>query len=154
MTLIAKPIVDNAYWVVTGAEGKVGNVVATSNGVDFKRGTQVIHYESTKQLQQLEKITFDKFTTSKVNTTQLGGLPAPENTHNHVYELKHKLHLFTDTPKSKSFRAAGWFAVNQNDTTSLMFCPKYIYIQRYEYSGPFATKQEATNSCLEHKQKY
>lgn len=153
MTLIAKPIIDNTYWVVTGTEGKVGNVVSTSSGVDLRIGSHTIHYESTEQLQQLAQIKFDTITTSKINTTQLGGFPAPANTHNHVYELKHKLHLFTDTEKSKSFRAAGWFNVSQNDATSIMYCPKYIFIQRYAYTGPFKSKQEAIESCHEPKQK-
>ena len=25
----------------------------------------------------------------------------------------------------------------------VIFCPKYIFIQRYEYQGPFKTKDEA-----------
>jgi len=25
----------------------------------------------------------------------------------------------------------------------VIFCPKYIFIQRYEYKGPFKTKDEA-----------
>jgi hypothetical protein len=38
---------------------------------------------------------------------------------------------------------AGWFVVNQNGIEQLTLCPKYIFIQRYSYVGPFKTEIEA-----------
>ena len=33
--------------------------------------------------------------------------------------------------------------MDQNGTKQAIFCPKYIFIQRYEYSGPYKTETEA-----------
>jgi hypothetical protein len=55
------------------------------------------------------------------------------------------MHLFTTTPKSKCYYAAGWYVLKQGTESQIEFCPKYIFIQRYEYLGPYKTEDEAKN---------
>jgi hypothetical protein len=73
--------------------------------------------------------------------------PTTSRTYNNIFDVKRKLHLFTKTTKSKCFHAAGYFVIDQNGVEQVIFCPKYIFIQRYPYKGPFKTEIEA-NSLL------
>ena len=148
MNLKAKPIVKNEYWVITDGSKKVGNVVAEGSGFDVKIGNNIEHYNSTKQIEKTKNIEFAK--AEKVKKTQeppFSVFPTTGNrTYNSVLDVKRKLHLFTKTPKSKCFHAAGWFALQQGDGFVTAFCPKYIFIQRYEYMGPYKTEAEANSS--------
>jgi hypothetical protein len=63
------------------------------------------------------------------------------------FDVKRKLHLFTKSNKSKCYHVAGYFMIDQNGQKQVIFCPKYIFIQRYDYQGPFKTESEA-NSLL------
>ena len=45
--LIAKPIINNEYWVVTDGDKKVGNVVANGTGFEVKLNGVNSHYQNT-----------------------------------------------------------------------------------------------------------
>lgn len=148
MNLTAKPIVKGEYWVITDGDKKVGNVIAEGSGFDVKIGNNIEHYDSTKQIEKKKHIEFEKALKPKAkDTPPFSVFPTTGNrTYNSVLDVKRKLHLFTKTPKSKCFHAAGWFALQQGDGFVTSFCPKYIFIQRYEYMGPFKTESEANSS--------
>jgi len=142
--LVAKPIVKNQYWVITDGTKKVGNVVADQNGFDVKLNGASLHFASTEDIKQKTKIIFE----SVKNQKSKQNYPYPEypttnKVYNSVMDVKRKLHLFTTSPKSKCFHAAGWFVINQNGAEQVFLCPKYIFIQRYPYQGPFKTETEA-----------
>lgn len=142
--LVAKPIVKNQYWVITDGTKKVGNVVADQNGFDVKLNGASLHFASTEDIKQKTKIIFE----SVKNQKSKQNYPYPEypttnKVYNSVMDVKRKLHLFTTSPKSKCFHAAGWFVINQNGAEQVLLCPKYIFIQRYPYQGPFKTETEA-----------
>lgn len=144
MTLIAKPIIKNQYWVVTDGSIKVGNVVADINGFDVKLNGNTIHFDNAQDLQKNTKIRFQPLKSNKTKVV----MPYPEypttnKTYNNIFDIKRKLHLFTKTRKSKCLHAAGWFVIKQNNTPIVSFCPKYIFIQRYQYSGPYKSEAEA-----------
>lgn len=145
-TLIAKPVVKNQFWIVTDGEGKVGNVLADGSGYEVKLNGNKTHYKNTKAIQKIANIefqTFSKFSTKKeVPFTEY---PTTSKVCNSVLDIKRKIHLFTKTPKSKCYYAAGWYTFKQGSEEKVIFCPKYIFIQRYEYQGPFKTKNEAEN---------
>lgn len=69
--------------------------------------------------------------------------PTTAKTYNSMFDVKRGLHLYTKTRKSKCFHAAGYFVIEQNGVKSVQFCPKYIFIQRYPYEGPYKTQNEA-----------
>ena len=141
MTLIAKPVVKNQYWIVTDGKEKVGNVIADGSGFEVKLNGSKAHFKNTgaiKRNTQIEFQTVDK----KKPASPLSSFPTPSKTYNNVLDLKRKLHIFTKTPKSKCYHAAGWFVLNQGEP-DVVFCPKYIFVQRYEYSGPYKTETEA-----------
>jgi hypothetical protein len=144
--LIAKPIVDNQYWVVTDGVQKVGNVTADGSGFSVVMNGTANHFENTSDIRSNTRIQFQTVKTNK-NKIHLpfAQFPTTPKVHNSILDIKRKLHLYTKSAKSKCYYAAGWFALKQNDSFEPVFCPKYIFIQRYEYHGPFQTKEEVVN---------
>jgi hypothetical protein len=69
--------------------------------------------------------------------------PTTKKVFNSILDIKRKIHVFTKTQKSKCFHAAGWYVLMQGEEPTVIFCPKYIFIQRYEYLGPYKTEDEA-----------
>jgi hypothetical protein len=142
--LIAKAIVKDQYWVITHGDKKVGNVVADQNGFDVKLNGTDLHFTSTDDIKQKTKIIFESVKNSKTKQDYpYPEYPTTNRVYNSVMDIKRKLHLFTKTPKSKCFHVAGWFVINQNGTEQVSFCPKYIFIQRYSYQGPFKSETQA-----------
>jgi hypothetical protein len=149
MNLVAKPIIKNQFWVVTDGDKKVGNVESQGSGFDVKIGNNIEHYDSKKAIEKIKHIEFEKAIKAKVEVTapSFSVFPTTSNRiYNSVLDVKRKLHLFTKTPKSKCFHVAGWFALKQSSDYTVVFCPKYIFVQRYDYLGPFKSEKEANSS--------
>jgi hypothetical protein len=142
--LIAKPVIKNQYWIVTNGNEKVGNVIADNNGFDVKLNGNTIHFNNQTDIIKKTKIRFQPMKSNKT----IAKIPYPEyptttKTYNNVFDIKRKLHLFTKSNKSKCYYAAGYYVMNTNGNKEVVFCPKYIFIQRYDYIGPYKTKDEA-----------
>lgn len=145
-TLIAKPIVKNQYWVVTDGDKKVGNVIADGSGFNVKLNGVNTHYKNAVEIKQKEKIEFQTLKTNKTKISlPFATYPTTSRVYNSMFDVKRKLHLYTKLPKSKCYHAAGYFVIDQTGTNQVVFCPKYIFIQRYPYIGPFKTEDEAKN---------
>ena len=139
--LIAKPVVKNQFWIVTDGKEKVGNVLADGSGFEVKLNGNKTHYKTTDSIKKKTKIEFQPVDKKKP-LAPLSSFPTPAKTYNNMLDLKRKLHIFTKSTKSKCYHAAGWYVLNQGES-SVIFCPKYIFVQRYEYSGPYKTEDEA-----------
>lgn len=142
--LIAKPIIKDQYWVVTDGEKKVGNVLANSAGYEVILNGSTVQFNNTADIKRKTKISFEPMKSNKTRVE----MPYPEypttaRTYNNIFDLKRKLHVFTKTAKSKCYHVAGWFTINQTGAPEVVFCPKYIFVQRYPYQGPFKTEAEA-----------
>jgi hypothetical protein len=142
--LIAKPVVKDQFWIVTDGTEKVGNVLAEGSGFSVKLNGNKTHYKTTNAIKKQVKIEFEHIDKKKP-VAPLSSYPTPSKTYNNVLDLKKKIHIFTKTPKSKCYHAAGWYVLNQNEP-QVVFCPKYIFVQRYEFSGPYKTEQDATSA--------
>ena len=66
MTLKAKPIVKNEFWVITDGNKKVGNVIAEGSGFDVKIGNNIKHFSTTKAIEKQTSIAFEKVKKEKV----------------------------------------------------------------------------------------
>lgn len=146
MTLIAKPIVKNQLWVVIDGNDKVGNVQADKDGYQVRVGDKFAHFDTTGSIERAVKIEFQR----PVKTPTKAHIPyavwpTDGRTYNNMMDVKRKLHLFTKDSKSKCYYAAGWFMMKLDDEWQTIFCPKYIFICRYPYAGPFKTEEEAKN---------
>ena len=142
--LIAKPVVKNQFWIVTDGTEKVGNVIADGSGFEVKLNGNKTHFKNTTAIKKQTSIQFE---TTKVEKNKkeipFNEYPTTKKVYNSILDIKRKVHLFTKTQKSKCFHAAGWYVLYQGDEPVVTFCPKYIFIQRYEYLGPFKTEDEA-----------
>jgi hypothetical protein len=148
MILKAKPIIKNQYWVVTDGNHKIGNVEASGNGYDFRSidGT-ITHFDDTKSIEKTKSIEFEKPHKKHYNAhIPFAKWPTEGKTYNNVYDVKRKLHVYTKTNKSKCYHAAGYFKIKMNDVWQVLFCPKYIFVQRYPYHGPYNTLEEANSA--------
>lgn len=144
MTLVAKPVINNQYWVITDGSKKVGNVIADGSGFDVKLDGRLSHYENRNEITKVTKIRFQPLKSNKTKAqVPYPEFPTTEKIYNSIFDIKRKLHLFTKSKKSKCYHVAGWFVIKQNNLNSVCFCPKYIFIQRYEYTGPYKTEIEA-----------
>jgi hypothetical protein len=144
-TLIAKPVVKNQFWIVTDGKEKVGNVIADGSGFEVKLNGNKTHYKNTTTIKKKTNIEFEP--TQKVDKSThnlpFKVYPTTNKVYNSMLDVKRKMHLFTTTPKSKCYHAAGWYIIDQGNDPKVTFCPKYIFIQRYPYKGPFKTEEEA-----------
>ena len=148
MNLKAKPIIKGEYWVITDGERKVGNVISDGTEFAVKLDDKVELFDSAKDIEKKTHIEFLK-TVKTVGQARpaFAVFPTPSGKiYNSFYDIKRKLHIFTKTAKSKCYYAAGWFALKQADEYETVFCPKYIFVQRYDYIGPFMTESEAKSS--------
>lgn len=142
--LIAKPIVKNQYWIITDGNKKVGNIEANNAGYGMQLNGNFLQFNNTDEIKKKTKIRFEpvKSNNAKINLPY-PEYPAVNKTYNDVFDVKRGLHLFTKSKKSKCLYAAGYFVMEQNGASSVVFCPKYIFIQRYGYKGPYKTEVEA-----------
>jgi len=142
--LTAKPITDGEFWILTDGKNKVGNVCANSAGYGVQLAGSFFQFKSTKDIQKKTRI---KFASPPALLAEIDvpypEYPQPPRIYNSVYDVKRGLHVFTKTMKSKCFHAAGYFVVEHNGLEEVIFCPKYIFIQRYPYKGPYKSKEEA-----------
>lgn len=144
MTLVAKPVIKDQYWVVTDGVKKVGNVIADGSGFDVKLDGALSHFDTTNDITKFTKIRFQPTKTNKTKAqVPYPEFPTTSKIYNSIFDIKRKLHLFTKNTKSKCYHVAGWFAIEQNGSKQVIFCPKYIFIQRYKYLGPYKTEFEA-----------
>jgi len=143
MTLIAKPIIKNQLWVITDGVNKVGNVEADGSGFNVKIGDNLDHFASTKSIERMIKLEFQRpQKSSKQVTPPFAHWPTPGKTYNNFFDVKRKIHVYTNTPDSKCYHAAGYFRILMNDEWQTVFAPKYIFVQRYEYQGPYNSPDE------------
>lgn len=144
--LVAKPIIKNQYWVVTDGDKKVGNVVADNNGFNVKLNGNSSHFKDTDDVKRSTRITFQPFKSDK-SQIQLpfANYPTTTKVYNSIFDIKRKIHLYTKSQKSKCYYAAGYYVINQTGINEVVFCPKYIFVQRYPYLGPFKTENDAKN---------
>lgn len=145
-TLKAKPIVEDQYWVVTDGDKKVGNVMAYNSGYTVKINGNVHFFDSATDLKEKTKIEFENIKIEKSKKQILfSNYPTTPRIYNSVLDVKRKLHIYTKSPKSKCYYASGYYVMNLGIGYEVIFCPKYIFIQRYPYYGPFETHEQAQN---------
>lgn len=142
--LIAKPIIKNKYWVVEQSGKKIATIQAVENG-----GFVYVHdnfretHASVKNIKSKYNIQFagvDKKSTTVNNL--IYGYPTTGRVYNEMFDVQHKVAIYTKSSKSRSQYCAGYYLIKTNNRWTKQFCPKAIVIKRYPYYGPFKTEQE------------
>lgn len=146
-TLIAKPVVKDKFWVITDGKEKVGNVIANPEGYALKLNGNTEIYKNAADIKRQLKINFTSIKVEKnKRPLPFEEFPAPKRIYNSLFDIHRKLHLFTKTKDSKCYHAAGWFNFPDNEELGVQYCPKYIFIQRYKYTGPYKSMEDAKSS--------
>jgi len=149
--LVAKPVVDNEFWILQQDDRKVGNVEACADGYQVRINNQVAQYKTISMVEERFKIKFESAPlthTHKVKINIVHGYPAAGQVHNPVWDVRHRLPIYTKTNKSKSWFAAGWYSVKKGRTWKTVQDPKLIVLERYSYRGPFYTKDLADDQSI------
>lgn len=145
----AKPVIPDRYWILKQNDRKVGQIEATDNGVVVKIQNQVAGYKTIRMASRDANIEFTKLASdAKAVTNQVHGYEVTGRVYNPVWDVKHRLPLFTRDTKSKSWYAAGWYMVKQHRAWKAVQHPKLITLQRYQYQGPFHSKEQANDKSV------
>lgn len=144
MSLLAKQVIKNKCWVVEDDGKQVGSILADSIGVILVQGNIRERYDSLKALSTRANIIVDNTPTSKPTNElrNVYGFPCRYKAHDKLWDLRHKLPIFTKTSKSKSFFCAGYYIIQFSNGWVKSYCPKLITLTRYPYQGPYATLEE------------
>ena len=144
MSLLAKPIVKNKCWVVEQDGTKVASILTSPNGVVLIHKGRKERFNSFKLLSDRYNIVVDKTKPAKQpqESHNVYEYPCEHRPHNVLWDVKHKLPIFTKGSKSKSFFCAGYYIVKFNNGWVKSYCPKLITLNRYPYQGPYKTHEE------------
>ena len=146
MSIIAKPVIKDHFYILTQDDKKVGNIQATGDGFAVRINNKVMPFKTIAMIRKQVDIEFSAVE-NKPNqepaSYQVQGYPSGSRVYNPIWNVQHKLPLYTKNRKSRSWFAAGWYQVKQRRTWCIVQSPKLITLERYPYQGPFYTKEEA-----------
>ena len=144
MTLLARSVVKNKCWIVEQDGTKIATIHANEQGVTLVQDTTREQFPNLKTLSDRYNIIIDKSKPAKVakESHEVYSYPCDNKPQNALWDLHHKLPVFTKGSKSKSFFCAGYYIVQFNNGWVKSYCPKLITLNRYPYQGPYFTKDE------------
>lgn len=157
MTLEAKPVIKNKFWIVEESGQKVATIQAAPDGVVLVKDSAREKFSNIKLLSARYNIHVGKSAKpakTPTKTHDIYGFPTSTKPHNELYDVRRRLPFYTKSAKSKSFYCAGYYAVKLNGQWTSQFCPKSITVSRYRYQGPFKTAAEVQQviSNLKHNE--
>jgi len=144
MSLLAKAIVKNKCWVVEDNGKKFGTILANGTSVILVHDGRREKFSNLKSLSDRYNIIVDKTKPQKVisESYTVYDYPCEHKANNILWDVQHKLPIFTKGSKSKSFFCAGYYIVKFNNGWVKSYCPKLITLNRYAFQGPFKTQEE------------
>jgi hypothetical protein len=152
MTIEAKPIVKNKYWIVEDNGRKIGTIQAAEDGVVLVQNDRRLKYPSIKVLGTAHNIRFVRGQRTQTKSVDsVYDYPCRGTPYNAIYDLRLKLPLYTTGNKSKSYYCAGYYLVNFGSQWVTEFSPKKIILTRNKFVGPFKSLSEANQYLTEVK---
>jgi hypothetical protein len=144
MSLLAKAIVKNKCWIVELNGNQIGTIMTNPKGVVYSHDQTREQFASLKLLSDRYNIVVDKAPPRRIITeaNSVHGFPCEHKPNNVLWDVKHKLPIYTKGSKSKSFFCAGYYIVKFNNGWVKSYCPKLITLNRYPYAGPYDTAEE------------
>jgi hypothetical protein len=152
MTMKAKTVLKNKFWIVEDSGERVGTISISDDRFMLSTANSVTFYDTKKQLEKtLGKTIFERDTSAKIEVQkEIYGYPTNTSSYNVMYDVKRKLPLFTKSLKSKSLYCAGFYIIKFEKGWVKSFCPKLITLEKYEFVGPMKTdlemRQELSNA--------
>ena len=149
MTIVAKPVVDKRYWILRKDNQKIGALEAADNGYTLRIEDNVKQFKTIPMVRKTTDIEFAALErASPPKKNEVYGFATGCRAFNPMWDVKHKLPLFTKERKSKSWYAAGWYAIKQHRSWKVHQNPKLIVLERYQYQGPFHSEEQAHDKCI------
>ena len=145
MTLEAKTVLKNKFWIVEQQGEKIATIQAVEDGgFVYASSNERKRYPTIKLLSKERNVVFEE--PAKKSKTivehEVHGYPTNCKPWNVLYDVKHHFPIYTKTSKSKSYYCAGHYIIRFNNGWVKSYCPKFITLNRYDYQGPFKTKEE------------
>jgi hypothetical protein len=150
--LRATPVVKNKFWIVERDGEKIATIQALDEGegVVWVEGSERQKYPTIKILKDKYNIEFVKYSKAKTGVDhEIYGFPTVGKPHNALYNLALRLPIYSKEVKSKSFYCAGYYLVKINHNWTRAYCPKLITLQRYDFAGPFRSKEDQEQALKE-----
>ena len=140
-----KQLLRDRFWIIEHNGSRVGTIQRHDQNQFIVTGTDSSVHNCT--LEEIE----DKFNlfqpTEIVETKQevnkeVYGYPSKHTPYNAVFDVHHKLPLYSKSPNSDNMYAAGYYCVKFPKGWVKGFCPKLSTIAENEFQGPFKTVME------------
>lgn len=148
MTLKAKPVLKDRFWIVEENEERIGTMSWNDDRYMFSSGVETCFFDNQRQMKKkfgTEIIWTDLSQVSETSVEEsfsVHNFPTSVKPYNTMYDVKRKLPLFTKSDKSKSAYCAGYYIIRFDKGWVKSFCPKLITIERYTFRGPFKSELE------------
>lgn len=146
MTIKAKPLLNNQFWIIEDEGVRVGTLSKDGDGFVFSKKGEVSFFKDERSLRKKFGKSFLVAQITKPESSEkdfsVHGYPTRCEPYNSMYDIQRKLPLFTKSEKSKSVYCAGYYMIKFNVNWLRSFCPKLVTIERNEYLGPFKTELE------------
>jgi hypothetical protein len=148
MEFVAKPVLEDKFWILEDNGQKVGTIRSNENGVVLTVGKENHSFKKLEELKQKMKVSFTGKELVKKEKVEydVHGYFCKTKPYNAIFDLKRKLPLYTKTNDSQSFFCAGYYCIQFDHGWVPASCPKLITLSRNNYLGPFKTKLEMTES--------
>jgi len=145
MTLKAKPVLKDRFWIVENNNEKVGTLSWNDDRYMFSNSFETCFFDNKRQMKKkfgVDIVWSEEEDTNRDNKFDVHGFSTSVPPYNTMYDVKRKLPLFTKSEKSKSSYCAGYYIIRFEKGWVKSFCPKLITIERYQSKGPFKTELE------------
>jgi hypothetical protein len=147
MTLKAKPVLKDKFWIIENDEQRIGTMSWNDDRYMFSNKVETCFFDSKQDMKQRfgADIVWTDLSVPKEVTQQdfiVYGFPTSVSPYNTMFDVKRKLPLFTKSNKSKSAYCAGYYIIEFEKGWVKSFCPKLITIERYNFKGPFKSEME------------
>jgi hypothetical protein len=152
---VAKPVIKNKFWVVEDHGQKIATIQARDDGgFVYVHDEQREFFPTVKILKQKYNIKFGSLEKLKrENNKTVYGYPISGKSFNEVWDVQRRVPIYSKTAKSKSLFCAGYYLVKLNGNWAEQYCPKNITLSRYEFQGPFKTKEEMLHNLRKYNAK-
>ena len=153
MSVVAKSVVKNKFWIVEDQGQKIATIQAIDEGgYAYVHDQERERFPTIRLLSKKYNIVFDNVKPTKTKPEhECYGYPCDGKPYNEVWDVQRRLPIYSKDTKSKSYFWAGYYVIKFNNAWIAEFCPKNITVARYEYFGPFATVAEQQNKLNELK---
>ena len=145
MSIKAKPILKNKFWIIESDGERIGTLSKQEDKrYMYSCSTGPKYFSDTKSFNSyIGEISWDKVSLSdgaNEEQKEIHGFGSSTKPFNIMYNVQKKLPLFTKSKKSKSLYCAGYYIIRFDKGWVRSFCPKLVTIENYESKGPFRTE--------------